>query len=125
MVLTVSATAEIEQYTFEQLLDELLSGIRDRRKDWTQTVAEKGSINGLISLRARWSGRSAPGDVPMRGFVYVTKADGTVFQLSSQDLDSHEEGLTLAEASILTFVRTPKHGLQKNRQAREQAWNLN
>jgi hypothetical protein len=114
MLLTVTLPPEeLKHYNLEQVLNELITGLSDRRKDWTQTAAEKGLINGLRFVRTRWSGRNLSNDVAMKGFVYVAIAGETIVQLSSQDVESNEEALKLAESSILTFENGHKSAFNR------------
>jgi hypothetical protein len=107
MVLTLAETMdELKQFKLEQLLGQLVAGLRERRTDWKQSATEKGLINGLVFLRIRWSGRGKTSELAMHGVVYVAIADGRLVQLSSQDVDAHyKEAFGLAESSIFTFER--------------------
>ncbi|HEY5885458.1 MAG TPA: hypothetical protein VIT88_12265 [Pyrinomonadaceae bacterium] len=108
MVLTVRLTPEERQkYRLEQALDELVSSLRARRKDWTMSATEKGLINGLVFVRTRWQGEDLTSGLKMHGFVYVAFVDDMLVQLSSQDVEPHHEAaLKLAESSVLTFKKS-------------------
>ena len=107
MVLTVTLPAEeVKQYTLEQILYTFMERLSHRRQDWTRTSAEKGTINGLTFVRARWSGTDPNLGRKMHGFNYVTMVGDKVIQLSSQDVEPYaKESLDLAEASALTFKK--------------------
>lgn len=112
MVLTAKLPAEeLQKYNLEQALDELVSSLRAHRTNWTQTTTEKGLINGLTFVRTRWKGVHPSNGFKMSGFVYVAIVGDTLIQLSSQDVEPHqEEALKLAESSVLTFERNNGKG---------------
>jgi hypothetical protein len=90
----------------EQYLEEMLGGVQRRRTDWTQTPAERGQVNGLTFVRARWSGTDPERQQKMHGFMYVAKDGSTVIHISSQDVEPHHpDALRLAEAAALTFKK--------------------
>jgi len=99
--------AEIGKYTLEQLLDGFLKSVqRRRKKDWKRSKTERGTINGITFVRARWSGTAAGAKFKMHGFHYLTVVGDKVFQLSSQDVEPHhKKALPLAECSVLTFQK--------------------
>lgn len=107
MVTTVKLNSEQQsKLSLEQALDTFLNGIEKRRKNWSQTSAERGKVNGMTFVRAQWSGTEITTDKKMRGFSYVTIADGWLVQISSQDVEPHDrEVLELAEAAALTFLK--------------------
>jgi len=113
MVLTVSAAAErLGPLNLEELFEELLAGLRERRTQWKQSATEKGLINGLMFQRIHWSGRDKTNDVGLHGVVYIAIAGETVVQLSSQDVDAHyQDAFGLAESSIFTFERGSQKAL--------------
>lgn len=105
---------ELRKHNLEQVLDELLASIRQRRKDWTRTATEKGLIHGLTFVRTRWNGRDLSTGLKMHGFIYVAIVGETVIQLSSQDIEPHhEQALKLAELSVLTFEGSSRAGLNR------------
>lgn len=108
MVLTVRLPLEeLQKYNLAQALDELVSSLRARRRNWTQTATEKGLINDLVFVRTRWKAEDLSSGLKMHGFVYVAFIDDMLVQLSSQDVEPHHEAaLKLAEASILTFKKS-------------------
>ena len=107
MVLTLQLQPdELQKYTLEQTLDELISALSFQRKNWTRSATEKGMINGLVFARSRWHGEDETIG-RMRGFVYVALAGDTLIQISSQDVEAHNErALRVAESSAFTFERT-------------------
>lgn len=99
--------AELQKYTVETALDELLFSLRIKRRHWTRTTPEKGLINGLVFARTRWKGEDIASGFTLHGFVYVAILNDTLVQLSSQDVEPHHEAaLKLAEASVLTFKKS-------------------
>jgi hypothetical protein len=92
------------RYTAEGALDMMLAGVQRRRVDWKRSAAEHGRVNGLEFVRSRWSGVERTTQQKMHGFSYVTVKGSTIIQISSQDVEPHEQSaLRLAEAAALTF----------------------
>jgi hypothetical protein len=99
--------SEAKKMTPDKMLGQFLIGIsRTRGSDWKRTPTEKGVINGIPFVRARWSGSTPDGALMMHGFNYVCIVDGLVIQLSSQDIaPGHAEPLNLAETAALTLQK--------------------
>ena len=112
MVLTVKLTAaELQKYTIETALEELVLSLSHKRRQWTRTTTEKGIINGLVFARTRWKGEDVASGFKLHGFVYVAIVNDTLVQLSSQDIEPHHEAaLKLAESSVLTFKKSNGRG---------------
>ena len=112
MVLTVKLlAAELQKYTVEKALEELVSSLSHQRRHWTRTTTETGMINGLVFARTRWNGEDIASGLKLHGFVYVAMINDTLVQLSSQDVEPHHEAaLKLAESSILTFKKSNVRG---------------
>jgi hypothetical protein len=92
--------------SLEQALDKFLTSIETRRKNWNRTPAERGKVNGMTFVRSRWSGTDLTTEKKMRGFSYVTIDNGTLVQISSQDVEPHDKvALETAEAAALTFIK--------------------
>lgn len=97
---------EASTYTLEELLDKFLAGIQRRRQHWTRTAAERGQVNGLPFVRARWSGTETTSQRKMHGFNYVALEGQTIIHISSQDVEPHHDAaLAFAETAALTFKR--------------------
>ena len=108
IVLTIQSVLDKDpsKNTLEAALKIFLENAEKRAKNWTRTALEKGSVNGLSFIRARWRGVNPTTGRIMHGFNYVTIKDRKVIQISSQDLEPHnKEGLDLAEAAALTFKK--------------------
>jgi hypothetical protein len=106
MIGLVSRPPEEVNVTVEQYLDNMLEGVKRRRTNWTQTSPERGQVNGLTFVRARWSGTEPERQSKMHGFMYVAKDGSTFIHISSQDLEPHhEQALMLAEIAALTFKK--------------------
>jgi hypothetical protein len=92
--------------SLDEYMRKLLDGVKRRRTGWVETAVEKGQINGLTFLRARWSGTDTSTNMPMHGFMYAAMDKETYIGLSSQDIDpNHDQPLKLAEAAVLTFKK--------------------
>src|SRR5262245_40164808 len=78
MVGLTSRPPEEANASLEQYLDTLLEGVKRRRTNWTQTSPERGQVNGLTFVRARWSGTEPEKQWAMHGFMYVAKDGSTV-----------------------------------------------
>jgi hypothetical protein len=107
MVATTRLSSEQRSHlSLENALDVFLAGIEKTRKDWNRTAAERGKVNGVTFVRARWSGTELTTEKMMHGFSYVTIDKGLLVQISSQDVEPYDkETLGLAEAAALTFVK--------------------
>jgi hypothetical protein len=96
-----------KQYAPVEALNAFLASIQQRRDDWQRSDPEQGTVNGREFVRARWSGVETTTQQRMRGFSYVTVDNGAIIQVSSQDVEPHDQaGLKLAETAALTF-RSP------------------
>jgi hypothetical protein len=92
--------------SLDEFMRGLLDGVKRRRTGWTETAIERGQINGLTFLRARWSGADSTSNLPMHGFMYAALDNGTYISLSSQDIDpNYDQPLKLAEAAVMTFKK--------------------
>jgi hypothetical protein len=90
----------------EQLMQDFLNGIKQRRQDWQQSTFERGSVNGLTFLRARWSGTEPTKRWKMHGLMYVAQDGTTLIEISTQDVEPNDkEALKISEAAALTFKR--------------------
>ena len=86
------------------VLAKFLSGIERRRKNWQQGPVQRDTVGGLSILRSQWSGTEPSTNWKMHGFVWVAVTGCCIFEISSQDVEPHQErALKLAEASALTF----------------------
>jgi hypothetical protein len=98
--------AEAKAQSPERFLEKMLEGVKRRRTNWTQTPPERGQVNGLTFVRARWSGTESAKGWKMHGFMYATQDGATFLQLSSQDVEPHHEhALKIAETAVLTFKK--------------------
>ncbi len=91
--------------TAKQVLDAFLQRLGKSHRNFKRTSTESGSINGIRFVRARWS-RSET-EMSWRGFFYLAIINGKGVQLSSQERESHQDALRVAEASALTFRKLP------------------
>jgi len=90
----------------EQLMQDVLNSIKQRRQDWQQSTFERGTINGLTFLRARWSGTEPNKRWKMHGLVYMALDGTTLIEISTQDVEPNDkEALQVSEAAALTFKR--------------------
>lgn len=90
--------------TIEQALDMYLADIERNRKEWQRTKAERGTVNGLTFVRARWSGTDLQRGFPVNGFGYVFTDGKAYYTIGGQDI--RPNGVTtlpLLEAAALTF----------------------
>ncbi len=83
--------------------------------NWKQSPTQQGNIHGMTFLRTYWQGIDSVTGQAMRGFSYVAKDGNAFVQMASQDVEApqpqvgaQQDGLlSLAEASALTFTRSP------------------
>jgi hypothetical protein len=105
MTLAVSP-AEAAPLPLEEILGRMLTPLRQRRRNWTESPPEMGTLGGIAFARAYWTGTDAATRLPMHGFSYVALDGPTVIHISSQDVAPHiREALALAETAVLTFGR--------------------
>jgi hypothetical protein len=82
-----------------------LAGAQDalkaQQREWQQTPAEPGQINGLPSLRVQ--NRGAQGGAKVRGFMYAVQDGSTLIMISGAAPEANADALKLAEAAALTF----------------------
>jgi hypothetical protein len=97
---------DMSKVSAEGALNRFLEPAEKTSKNWTKTATEKGVINGLNFVRARWRGQDPATGKIRHGFSYVTVKDRKIIQISSQDLESYQkDGLGLAETAALTFKK--------------------
>jgi hypothetical protein len=106
-MITVMVTKPMPvQKPHEQLMQDVLNSIKQRRQDWQQSPFERGTINGLAFLRARWSGTEPNKGWKMHGLVFTTLNDTTFVQISTQDVEPNDkEALKISEAAAFTFKK--------------------
>lgn len=98
--------SERSKYTLAQMSAKMLAGVERHRVGWKQSPTEQGTVNGTTFLRTYWQGTEAANGKPMHGFNYVAREESTLIQISSQDVDQHQQtALALSEASALTFKK--------------------
>jgi len=83
----------------------LLGGIERRRTGWSASNPEKGSVGGILFLRARWSGADSETGIRMIGLSYAGVDRGSVVHITSQDIEAHPDAVRLAEAAARTLAR--------------------
>ena len=106
MVTLAVPPAEAAPPTLAELLGRMLTPLRQRRRNWTESRPEMGTLGGIAFARAYWRGTDAATRLPMHGFNYVALDGPTIINISSQDVAPHiREALALAEAAVLTFGR--------------------
>lgn len=106
VTLAVPPPGEATASTLEELLGRMLTSVRQRRQNWTESRPESGTLGGIPFVRAYWQGTDAATRQRMHGFNYVALDGGTIINISSQDVAPHiREALALAEAAVLTFTR--------------------
>jgi len=106
IALVSSPAGEATETTLARDLDELLEGFKRRRSNWTQSVPERGRVNGMAFVRSYWSGTDPEKQGTLYGFMYATRDGANLIHLSSQDVEPHREhALKLAEAAALTFKK--------------------
>jgi hypothetical protein len=99
---------EAKLLTPEADLQSMLNSFKKDLQDWSQTDTERGEINGMAFVRARWSGTRIMTGHKVHGFCYVTVQNQEFIKILSQDVEpGHEARLKLAEASALSFRKSP------------------
>lgn len=117
----VPPIAQPQNLTLNQIANSLLVEIKAARRDWTQTPAEAGMVQGMKFVRIGWKGTDRKEKRKMQGWMLVAHEGDTFFELSSQDVvPAAQASLPIAEASARTFkcldrrifftVRWPDHG---------------
>ena len=97
---------EATESALESTLRTFQAGISRRRENFSLGTVERGMIDGLPFVRARWTGTEPTRKIPMAGVGYVGLHGGRVLYLTSQDAEPHlAEALALGEAAILSFRR--------------------
>jgi hypothetical protein len=92
--------------TPEKALADSLAIVARRRRQFSPSSPEHGTINGVPFVRARWDGADLQTGKMMHGVYYVAVDDRRIFQLSTQDLDPYsQQSLPLGEASLQTFQK--------------------
>jgi hypothetical protein len=90
----------------DELLTVSLDAVKRRKENWSESTPDEGTINGLVFLRARWSGTVPDTDRKLHGAIYVALDGRTVIQLGTQDAEPHhEQELKLWEAAARTFKK--------------------
>lgn len=75
-----------------------------RQEQWTNTLTQRGCINGQEFLRSYWSGMEASHHKLTHGVVYATVADGYFITLQGQDFEGFSPvTLPVMEAATMTF----------------------
>jgi len=106
MITIIVAKPMPAQKSPEQIMQDLLDGIKRRRQDWQQSTFERGLVNGLAFLRARWSGTEPSKGWNMHGLMYVAQDNDALIQISTEDVEPHDkEALRISEAAALTFKK--------------------
>jgi hypothetical protein len=104
MVMIATAPPNTRHPSLEEGLATALESIRKRRTNWSESTPERGRIDGVVFLKATWSGNDSQTGRPLRGFVYWTIQSGTVVQIGSQDIEPHDATtLPVADAAALTL----------------------
>lgn len=92
--------------TLEQAAGTMLYAVKKLRVGWTQSPAERVTIDGIAFTRIRWSASERKSKRKMRGFILEGRDGDTLVTLSSQDvLPQAEHALSLAETGAKTFKR--------------------
>ena len=95
---------ELNRLPLNEYLNAALETESTIRIDWNTSPIERGSINGTPFNRVYWTGKDKYNQIPMHGFIYITRVGNKIIEFSSQDfVPTEEKYLALAEASILTF----------------------
>ncbi|NQU23203.1 MAG: hypothetical protein HQ567_18140 [Candidatus Nealsonbacteria bacterium] len=115
MVIITTLSEEDSKLPLETILDDVVAGVRQRRREWTRTATERGNVNGLTFVRTRWSGvatsaaRKGLAGRQMHGFVYLTVDDTNAVQILCHDVEpGHAKALKAGEAAALTIRKTGK-----------------
>jgi predicted Zn finger-like uncharacterized protein len=99
---------EANRYTPEKALQSMLNALKQYQENLSPTATEHGEINGVPFVRARWSGTNIETGKKMHGFVYACLQGQEFIQITSEDVEpGHEAPLKLAEASALSFRKSP------------------
>ncbi len=120
MVIITTLSEKHSKRPLEVLLKEVMAPIQQRRQKWTKTAPERGRVNGLTFVRARWRGvatsvaRKGLSGRQMHGFVYLAVDGQKAIQIMCQDVEpDHAESLRTCEAAALTIRKTttpsPQH----------------
>jgi hypothetical protein len=105
MVLVSAVPAEMAP-PLEEALSGQLALPKQQLERWSQTEPERGKVNGLDFLRARWSGTDPKTKAKTSGFTYVAQDGENSVTLSGQATGPDQENaLKLAEAAVLTFKK--------------------
>jgi hypothetical protein len=92
--------------TLEQALQAGVDSVRQRRQQFSSMPPERGAINGLPFLRARFTGVEPRIGKRVTGAVYVSVDGRRIFQLNTQDVEPyHQATAPLRESSLLTFKK--------------------
>lgn len=104
--LLVPPAGDAQKVTLAQVATTLLAEIKSARRDWTQTPAEAGTVQGLKFVRIGWTGVDRKEKRKMQGWLMVAREGDTFIEFASQDVVPYaEQTLALAEASARTFKR--------------------
>lgn len=102
----IPANDQMQNLTLNQLADGLLLEIKEARRDWTQTPAETGTIQGMKFVRIGWTGIDRVEKRKMWGWMMVAHEGDTIIQLVSQEVSPKAlASLDLAEAAARTLKR--------------------
>jgi hypothetical protein len=100
--------SEQKNSTDESVMKESLADKARRTTNFKQTTIERGTLNGRVFLRARWSGVSKTNNKPINGVVYLCREGNSFIQLSSQDLAPYTTTIMpLHETAMRTFRSAP------------------
>jgi hypothetical protein len=90
----------------DEYLEVMLDGVKRRRRDWSQSTPERGTVNGLTFLRTRWSGTDPASGRKLHGVMYVAVDGRWYISLHTQDVEPHHgQALKIGEAAAQTFVK--------------------
>jgi hypothetical protein len=104
VTLLVPPPEEARKLSPAEVATTLLAGIKDQRRDWTQTPMATGTVQGLKFVRIGWTGIDKKEKRKMQGWMMVAHDGDTFIALSSQDIVPYaEQSLPLAEAAARTF----------------------
>ena len=95
----------VTNVTSEQALQRFLRESQGKYGDWRGSPPERVQVNGLPFVHADWSGKEKKAGRNMHGFYYVFVETNQIVVLTSQEFDSGEADLKVADASALTFRR--------------------
>lgn len=87
----------------DDAMPKMLAGIKERLTNWKDSELTFGTINGRRFARQSWEGVEPTMDRAARGITYVSVSGNRIFHLQTMDVEPEFEGLSIGEASLLTF----------------------